>query len=286
MSQMPPGQDLPEDADEQYRRASARDDSRPSESTREAILAYAAKLASERAPRERTAWASAAPAAPRRGLPWRRAATFGGLAVAALAALTVLTRWLAVPFAPAAQHPSTVAADPAQSVVVTAERVAPEAKAPSPTLSAPVAARAAKERNNPMQGYAARAQAPAQAYSSVQPTVSGASTTAADVPAASPASRGGATDASAALRTAAARGDIATLQVLLASKVALNARDSQGRTALMQAVRHRHGAAVQTLLAAGADPNAADNRGTTPLAVAQAAAEPSIAELLRRYGAR
>ena len=42
MSKTPPSEDHPEDVDEQYRRASALDPSRPSEAVRRAVLAYAA----------------------------------------------------------------------------------------------------------------------------------------------------------------------------------------------------------------------------------------------------
>jgi uncharacterized protein len=105
---------------------------------------------------------------------------------------------------------------------------------------------------------------------------------------AAPASRAplAGTDQEAELRTAAGRGDIATLRRLIGTNMALNGRDRQGQTALMQAVRHGESAAAARLLVAGADANAPDNEGVTPLAAAEAAAQSSMVQLLRRYGAR
>jgi ankyrin repeat protein len=100
------------------------------------------------------------------------------------------------------------------------------------------------------------------------------------------AARMAGTDRSAALRAAAGRGDLATLRLLLATRMVLDGRDPRGQTALLQAVRHGEMAAAETLLVAGADPNVPDNEGMTPLAAAQAAAQPAMAQLLRRYGAR
>jgi ankyrin repeat protein len=89
-----------------------------------------------------------------------------------------------------------------------------------------------------------------------------------------------------ALQRAAAAGNVPELQVLMAQKANMNARDSSGRTALMLAVLHGQRSAVDTLIAAGADPNAADSQGRTPLKAALEAGQPEIVAALRRAGAR
>jgi Ankyrin repeats (3 copies) len=294
MSQMPPGQDLPEDADERYRRASALDTSRPSESTREAILTYAAKLAGERADVYQAVSVTAAPSPPRRRVSWRRAATFSGLAVAGLAGLTVLTRWPAVPVAPTARRPAVTAA-PSQAMVVSAQRRAPEPDAQSPA-AAPrtmLAEQAAADRSAHGASYRALAQAPRvraalpPAPGTAGDALAGSGPQSALQPAApAAAARIAGADRTAGLWAAAGRGDLATLRLLLATHMALDGRDPRGQTALLQAVRHGERAAAETLLAAGADPNVPDNEGMTPLGAAQAAAQPAMAQLLRRYGAR
>ena len=98
-----------------------------------------------------------------------------------------------------------------------------------------------------------------------------------------PAAR--AADPAAELRRAAEIGDIAQLQALIATGPA-DARDQDGRTALMLAVLRGQSRAVEMLLASGADPNAADAHGTTPLQAALAAHQQAIAETLQRAGAR
>jgi hypothetical protein len=90
----------------------------------------------------------------------------------------------------------------------------------------------------------------------------------------------------AALRRAAEIGDVPELQALLEKKLAINARDESGRTALMLATLHGQGDAVDVLLSHGADPNIADTRGTTPLQAALAGNQAAIAAALQRAGAR
>jgi ankyrin repeat protein len=93
-------------------------------------------------------------------------------------------------------------------------------------------------------------------------------------------------DPAALLRQAAETGDIHGLQMLLEDRNGIDARDADGRTALMLAVLHRHSDAVDALLAHGADPNAADAHGTTPLQTAEATDQSAVAAALRRAGAR
>jgi ankyrin repeat protein len=93
-------------------------------------------------------------------------------------------------------------------------------------------------------------------------------------------------DSDAALRRAAESGDMPRLRTLLGEPIAIDARDSNGRTALMLATLHGQQQAVDALLAGGADPNLADSSGTTPLQAAIAADRSSIAAALRRAGAR
>ena len=58
------------------------------------------------------------------------------------------------------------------------------------------------------------------------------------------------------------------LRTVLASNIDLNARDAQGRTALILAIQYGHVDAVKMLLDHGANPNTADSHGLTPLAAA------------------
>ena len=67
---------------------------------------------------------------------------------------------------------------------------------------------------------------------------------------------------------------------------AINARDANGRTALMIAVMHAQLSLVRALLARGADPNIADARGRTPLAVARIENRRELIDVLVAAGAR
>lgn len=88
---------------------------------------------------------------------------------------------------------------------------------------------------------------------------------------------------------AAKQGDLAKLSVLLASDQALlQARDTDGSTALHCAAWKGHLQVVQFLLQAGADVNAQNNNdhwGTTPLHAAAHANQTAIAQLLLDVGA-
>jgi hypothetical protein len=63
----------------------------------------------------------------------------------------------------------------------------------------------------------------------------------------------------AGLHAAAARGDAAAIQALVARGTGVDARDSHGRTPLHVAAFRGHHAAMRALVAAGADPNALEN---------------------------
>jgi len=93
-------------------------------------------------------------------------------------------------------------------------------------------------------------------------------------------------DPAAELRHAAGNGDMPALRAALERRPLIDARDADGRSALMLAVLRGRGEAVDTLLAAGADPNAADVHGVTPLQAALGGEQADIAAALRRAGAR
>ena len=93
-------------------------------------------------------------------------------------------------------------------------------------------------------------------------------------------------DPAAELRHAAGSGDMPALRAALERRPLIDARDANGRTALMLAALHGRGEAVDELLTAGADPNAADVQGVTPLQAALNGEQTDIAAALRRAGAR
>jgi hypothetical protein len=85
-----PGQD--DEVDDLYRRASALDSSRPSESVRRAVLDHAAQLAAQRRPE--TGPVKIDFTRPAANQAWRRPAIFGTLAAAALAGFLVAPQFL------------------------------------------------------------------------------------------------------------------------------------------------------------------------------------------------
>ena len=304
MSTAPPPWDPADDADEQYRRASALDPSRPSEATRHAVLSHAARLAAARARADTgRRWLSLAGIASG----WRPALA-GTLAAAVLAGVVIAPQLLRPPVSPpseaesapvaavrpgeavrpaAAVHPAEAAPAPApanagQRVIVTAP--VPRAQAAPTPRVAPVAsmdvapaaaAPAASDRPEP---------APGAQESMVRAPLSAATLGARAAPT-PPAGAAAAFDPQALWR-AAGMGDLTALDAQLARAGDLEVRDAQGRTALLLATLHGQKKAVAELLAHGADPNAADAQGTTPLAAALAGGESQIAAMLRRYGAR
>lgn len=289
MNRMPPEQDPPEDVDERYRRASALDSSHPSEATRAAVLAHAAELASGRAAgtaQEARAQQPAARAA--RGLPGWRAATYAGLAVAALAALMIVPRALRTPSPPAGTAVRVNGLPPPPVPGAAPSGQPSPAPEPPPGSSAPSEARTAmagREHGRSESGNRAPPAGFAAVPSPRALTAGAAAQSPAARAAAATADRSEAADVSA-LHAAAAAGDVVALQSVLARQPQIDARDLRGRTALMLAVRQGQAAAVETLLSHGADPNLPDAQGVTPLQLAQAAGQSEIVLLLRRFGAR
>jgi hypothetical protein len=71
----------------------------------------------------------------------------------------------------------------------------------------------------------------------------------------------------------------------LDNNVEVNARDSEGRTALMLATVHGQANAVKALLARGANANIPDAHNQTPLHAAKAGGQLLIVVILKRSGA-
>ena len=270
MSKVPPSQDQPDDVDDQYRRASALDPSRPSEAVRRAVLAHAAQLVAKRATRRAVNQA------------WWRPAIFGTLAAAALAGLVVAPRFLALRPPPAAATPAAEGAVPNAAPALAAQ--APDTRTDERAASAPAAGPAstakprAATRSADMPTGGARPKVHAPASDMPAPVVAEAQSTDAMV--------AGAVDPAAAFRRAAEMGDLPGLKALLEKQADIDSRDAVGRTPLMLATLHGQTNAVAVLLAYGADPNAADADGTTPLQAAKAGDHPAIVAALQRYGAR
>jgi hypothetical protein len=324
MSTAPPPWDPAEDPDEQYRRASALDPSRPSEATRHAVLSHAARLAAGRARADaRRRWLSFAGIASG----WRPALA-GTLAAAVLAGVLIAPQLLtprpappfeaqsapvaarsALPSAPVATAPApTAAAGPVEAVrpvaaVHPTKGAPPSAPAnalqevqvtasarrarsePTPIAQAAPAAAADTAVNRPVDVDTAARYAPRGTVEESVSAVRMAPSSAMASARAAPAPAPVPFEARA-LQRAAATGDMATLTAQLAAAGDLDMPDAHGRTALLLAALYGQKGAVAALLARGANPNAADEHGTTPLAAALAAGEPEIATLLRHYGAR
>ena len=305
MNEVPPSKDESEDVDDYYRRVSALDPSRPNESVRRAVVEHAARLAEERtANNAPTGIRSTRPA---RNQTWWRPAAIGTLAAAVLAGLLITPQFL-TPRAPpmSASAPAQVSQPKAGATPATPAEIqehppgaAADEQLPSPSSSeaqgnaAPtsnsVAEIAAKNAPAKVQS-AAKARSGAAASSDsetddrrTQTTPSTVSVLPAPPQAAAPVVPA---EPAAELRRAAEIGDVTKLQSLLGNQPGIDARDENGRTALMLATLHGQAAAVDALLARGADPNVADARGITPLQAAVAANQPAIIAALQRAGAR
>jgi len=88
-----------------------------------------------------------------------------------------------------------------------------------------------------------------------------------------------------AIINASYRGDIDTMQEILAAGVDKDVRDALGATALHQAVMQKNAMVVKLLLDYGFDPNAVTKSGYTPLHWAVAANNIDAVRLLLQYGA-
>jgi ankyrin repeat protein len=80
--------------------------------------------------------------------------------------------------------------------------------------------------------------------------------------------------------------NLPAVELLVARGAPLDARDTQGTTALALAAQMGFDEAVEALLAAGADPNVPDLSGMTPLDVAEEHGAHDIAALLLRHGGK
>jgi hypothetical protein len=292
MNKVPPSQDQPDDVDDQYRRASALDPSRPGEAVRRAVLAHAAQLAAERATRVEGSRTKSTRTAVNQA--WWRPAILGTLAVAALAGLMIAPRFLVPRAPPVAAAPAAQVSQPNTAPVLVAQ--APDTRAdgrapPAPAVGPERAAKpGASARSADMLSHSggARPQANARASGGAAPVAAETASVASPArgTAAAPRISEAPADPAAAVRRAAEIGDLSGLQMLLTKQTDIESRDAVGRTALMLATLHGQTDAVAALLAYGADPNAADADGTTPLQAARAGDHPAIVAALQRYGAR
>jgi len=294
MNEVPPGRDEPDDADDLYRRASALDESRPSELVRRRVLDHATQLAAERAAKNAPPGIASARGANRTWRP-RRPAIFGTLAAAALAGLVITPRFFTPSAPPSAPPMATISAAPPAADSRNQEAPAPAAPEQRANRTAePAAEFAAKDSPAKTQNMAAarsKTAASAGMQADARRDQDVASTAASQAgalaqPMAPLAAARRSSDPAAELRRAAQIGDLPQMQTLLDSEPLIEARDENGRTALMLAALHGQSQAVDVLLAHGADPNAADGHGTTPLQAAVAGDQQAIAAALRRAGAR
>jgi hypothetical protein len=262
----PPTDDAADDLEALYRRSSAQDPSRPNAKTRQVILEHSSRLATNRSKVSGLVGFS--------GPKWRRPVLFGSLAAAVVAGLMVGPQYLR-PKAPTGDVPvdrRLSLSDQGQSKSVGL----PESAVALSSNSAPEAENLPVEAPRPSFDVAPRQGAPSPA-----PTVA-ANTNRARSRASKPAA------ASEAPAAQAAAGD--ELVVVTGARIRrepspVDARDADGRTALMLAVIQGRLDAVVMLLGRGADPNAADAAGVTPLQAARAENESAIADALVHAGA-
>lgn len=305
MSERPPEAQDPGDIDAEYRRASALDDSRPSERVREAVLAHAAQLARERMPPTPRAARRARSQHPLRWLADWRAPLAASVAAAALAAILITPHYLVLGpskptpdelarHAPREQQAAPSSTHPPESLEPAAPAAAQAPPAPSPAVTAPSAVPTAPPAPTPQESAPAAnaesAETPGGLQAPAMPAsrVAGGAAPAAVAPFAAPRARVAAppaSDPSAQLRQAAESGDLKGLEAAVAAHADLESRDAGGRTALLLATLNDQAAAVDFLLSRGADPNAVDAAGLRPLAAARARREDAVAEALRRAGA-
>jgi Ankyrin repeats (3 copies) len=287
------------DLDDQYRRASALDDSRPSEEARRNILAHAAQLAAAHRAKANPGSADRRVSARQRWKP----AIFGSLMAAALAGLLITPRFLNDTRLqqPSSPIPSIVMNEP---VAVEPPSSPANAAATTDQLAQSVAKTAAPARQRAPSSESAKSRAAEATANFTQsaPVIRHSEDQLRDAAAApsisaprfkptAPLAQATSTglqslEAGAALRSAAESGDLAVLQSLLDGPADLGSRDADGRTALMLAAMHGQSDAVNVLLAHGADPNTADAQGVTPLRAATLRNYRTIVDALSRAGAR
>lgn len=82
------------------------------------------------------------------------------------------------------------------------------------------------------------------------------------------------------LHDAAEQGDSRLIRSLVADGANVDARDAQGQTPLIIAIRHRQLRAAAELIAAGASLNVETRAGWTPLSVAVKSGNPFMIELV------
>jgi ankyrin repeat protein len=108
----------------------------------------------------------------------------------------------------------------------------------------------------------------------------GAPAAAPAVAAANAESRASALSPNQQLLQAAGVGDALRMEQLLASGAQVDARDDQGRTALMLAVQHRQHLAATKLIELGARRSLTDPQGLTALDMARALGDEALLRLL------
>src|SRR6202790_1481530 len=157
MNEVPPGRDESDDADDLYRRASALDESRPSELVRRRVLDHAAQMAAERAAQNAPPRIASARGALRT---WRRRrpAIFGTLAAAALAGLLITPRFFTPSVQPSAPPmtalPPMTAAAPATDSRIQEAPAPPAPEQKANRIPEPAAEFAAKDNPAKMQNMA------------------------------------------------------------------------------------------------------------------------------------
>ncbi|HSO02037.1 MAG TPA: ankyrin repeat domain-containing protein [Gaiellaceae bacterium] len=104
-------------------------------------------------------------------------------------------------------------------------------------------------------------------------------------PSPSPAPSGGNVNTELRLHAAATAGDLVALEALITAGARLDARDGDGRTAVMAATAARQAAAVRVLLDAGADVDIRDDRLDNPFLYAGAEGLLDILRLANEAGA-
>ncbi len=303
MTELPPEESSPDESrpdgvDERYRRASSREDSRPSGAVRRAVLQHAADLAAQRASAKRPVDIDFKQKAANQA--WLRPVAYGGLAAAVLAGLLIAPRFLTTTRSPTqeiatAGRPAAAVGPPATAPAL-APAPAPEAGAPADSPApgpAPAPdiqrAQAGAKRESPIQDRVDRLAADYSRSLAAKSSVAiapRAGELAAGAASAASDSASAQIDSASALRQAAALGDLPRLRALIAEEPEIDSRDPDGHTALMLAVLNGRADAVNLLLASGADANAAAANGTTPLQAALARNRPNIVQALRRAGAR